>query len=154
RRCLELLEQYRQPVLVEPFLAGREFTTGITGEGDQATVVGTLEIVLLEGRAEAHAYTYTNKIESDDRVAFPLAPEPWAGRCGGLALAAGRALGCRDAGRVDLRADAAGNLMVLEANPLPGMRPGYSDLPVLCERVGVTYVELVRRILDGAFARA
>jgi D-alanine-D-alanine ligase len=153
-RCAELLAQYRQPVLVEPYLPGREFTTGVIGEGDEAVAVATLEIVLLAGKAEVDAYTYLNKEESEQRCEFPLAPEPWASRCAELSLAAWRALGCRDAGRIDLRADAAGNLMVMEANPLPGMHPTHSDLPMLCAAVGVPYVELVRRILDGAIRRS
>jgi D-alanine-D-alanine ligase len=152
-KCLELLERYRQPVLVEPYLVGREFTTGVVGFGESARAVATLEIVLLDGKAEANAYTYLNKEESEERCAFPLAPEPWASRCGDLAVAAWRALGCRDAGRVDLRADADGRLMVLEANPLPGMHPTHSDLPVLCAAVGVPYVELVGTILNGALGR-
>ncbi|MEQ1565557.1 MAG: D-alanine--D-alanine ligase [Myxococcota bacterium] len=152
-RCAELLARYHQPVLVEPYLPGREFTTGVTGGGGGAEVIGTLEVVLLADKAEANAYTYLNKEESEERCAFPLAGEPWAARCAELSLRAWRALGCRDAGRVDLRADAAGNLMVLEVNPLPGMHPSHSDLPMLCTTVGLPYAELVRRILDAAIAR-
>ena len=47
RVCRSLLEQFRQPVLVETFLPGREFTVGVLGTGREATVLGTLEIVLL-----------------------------------------------------------------------------------------------------------
>jgi D-alanine-D-alanine ligase len=154
-RCRELLAAFRQPVLVEPFLPGREFTTGLVGEGDTARAVGTIEIVLLEGKAEAHAYTYLNKEESEERCAeMVLAPEPWASRCAEIAVAAWRALGCRDAGRIDLRADDAGRLMVLEANPLPGMHPNHSDLPVLCRLAGMPYEALVGSILSAALARS
>lgn len=153
RVCADLLAKYRQPVLVEPFLAGREFTTGVVGEGEGAEAIATLEVVLLAGRAEAHAYTYLNKEESEERCDFPLAPEPWASACATLSLAAWRALGCRDAGRVDLRADADGKLHVLEVNPLPGMHPTHSDLPVLCDRVGLSYTALVGRIVAATLAR-
>lgn len=151
--CDELLARYRQPVLVEPFLPGREFTTAIVGEGEGAEVIGTMEVILLSGRAEAHAYTYLNKEESEERCDFPLADPDSAAEAARVALAAWRALGCRDAGRVDLRADADGRLMVLEANPLPGMHAEHSDLPMICTKVGVPYVELVRRIVDAAAAR-
>ena len=60
---------------------------------------------------------------------------------------------CRDAGRVDVRADAEGNLMVLEANPLPGMHPLHSDLPILASKLGISYLELMRRILAHGLAR-
>lgn len=150
--CAELLAQYRQPVLVEPFLAGREFTTGLIGHGAAARAVGTLEIKLLAGKAEAHAYTYLNKEQSEERCDLPLADEEWHARCAAIALAAWRAIGCRGAGRVDLRADADGRLMVLELNPLPGMHPGHSDLPMLCTAVGISYPELVGAILADALS--
>ena len=70
-----------------------------------------------------------------------------------LALAAWTGLGCRDAGRIDLRADAEGRLLVLEANPLPGLHPSHSDLPMLCTAVGIPYVELIRRIIESASLR-
>jgi D-alanine-D-alanine ligase len=151
--CARVLKEHRQPALVEPFLPGREFTTGLVGEGDGAEVIGTLEVVLLPDVAEPHAYTYVNKEECEQRCAFPLADADSAARCAPVALAAWRALGCRDAGRVDLRTDAEGRLQVLEVNPLPGMHPSHSDLPMLCTAVGMPYVDLVRRIVDAALAR-
>lgn len=154
RECQRVIDTYHQAAIVEPFLSGREFTTGITGSGDTAVAVGTVEVILRSDKAEAHAYTYTNKVESDDRCFLPMADPEWHARCAVVALAAWRALGCRDAGRVDLRADADGQLQVLEANPLPGMRPNYSDLPILCANSGVPFPELIRRILDGAIGRA
>jgi len=153
-RTRELLERYRQPVIVEPFLPGREFTTAILGQGAGAEVIGTMEILLLEGKAESHAYTYLNKEECEERCVFPMADPVSAARCGEVALAAWRALGCRDAGRVDLREDAAGQLMVMEANPLPGMHPAHSDLPMICTAVGLPYAELVRSIVSAALSRA
>lgn len=151
--CARLLAQYRQPVLVEPYLSGREFTTALLGEGEGARVIGTMEVILLSGKAEANAYTYLNKEESEERCDFPLAEGEWAQRCEAVALAAWRALGCRDAGRVDLRADGEGRLMVMEANPLPGMHAEHSDLPMICTKVGMTYDQLVGAILDAAAAR-
>ncbi|MGB2986686.1 MAG: hypothetical protein WBE26_12480 [Phycisphaerae bacterium] len=64
-----------------------------------------------------------------------------------------RALGCRDGGRVDLRGDEHGNLFVLEVNPLPGLHPTHSDLSILCTAVGMTYVELIDRIVTSAMQR-
>ena len=60
RVCRELLARCRQPVLVETFLPGREFTVGILGTGDEARVVGSMEILLLP-TAEADVYSYVNK---------------------------------------------------------------------------------------------
>ena len=144
--CARLLEQYKQPVIVEPFLPGREFTTGLLGTGDDTRAIGTIEIILMEGAAEQHAYTYTNKEESESRVICRRAEPEWHERCAEIALSAWRALGCRDAGRIDLRADSEGRLMVMEANPLPGMHAFHSDLPIICSEVGMPYRDLVGAI--------
>jgi len=70
--CASLLARYRQPVLVEPFLPGREFTVGILGGGDEARVLGVLEIELLAG-AEPEIYSYVNKERCEDLVRYRLA---------------------------------------------------------------------------------
>jgi D-alanine-D-alanine ligase len=150
--CGRLLATFRQPALVETYLPGREFTTGITGTGPSAIAVATLEIVL-RPRAQPHSYTYVNKEQCEELCDFPLAEPVLAARAAEISLAAWRGLGCRDAGRVDLRADSEGRLYVLELNPLPGMHPWHSDLPMLCTAVGVPYVELIRRIIDSARQR-
>jgi D-alanine-D-alanine ligase len=147
-----VLDQFRQPALVETYLPGREFTVGITGTGPSAEAVGTLEIVLLPV-AEPHSYTYVNKERCEELCEFPLAPPDWAAQAEKLALAAWRGLGCRDAGRVDLRADARGRPQLLEINPLPGLHPSHSDLPMICTAVGMPYLELIRRIVASAEAR-
>ena len=70
-----------------------------------------------------------------------------------MALAAWRGLGCRDAGRIDLRADAQGLPHVIDINPLAGLHPVHSDLPSLCNMVGVYYVDLINMIVQSAMKR-
>ena len=120
--CGELLGSYRQPVIVEEYLPGREFTTAIIGTGPKAEAVGTMEVILLE-TAESHAYTYVNKEYCDDRVRYELATGGAARECSRIALQAWRALGGRDAGRVDMRMDAKGDPSFMEVNPLAGLHP-------------------------------
>ncbi|HET7717559.1 MAG TPA: hypothetical protein VFK86_18200, partial [Bauldia sp.] len=69
---------------------------------------------------------------------------------GKAALAAWRALGCRDAGRIDIRCDAAGIPNFIECNPLAGLRPGWSELTILAEQAGMPYRELIGTILFEA----
>lgn len=152
RACERILAELEQPALVEPFLPGGEFTVGITGTGSAATAIGTLEVRLLEG-AEDHSCTYANKERCEVLCRYVLAPRSTSVLAEPIALAAWRALGCRDGGRVDLRADEHGDLFVLEVNPLPGLHPSHSDLPMLCTAVGMTYVELIARIVDSAMLR-
>ncbi|RJP37156.1 MAG: D-alanine--D-alanine ligase [Phycisphaerales bacterium] len=150
--CARIHRQFDQPALVEPFLAGREFTVGITGTGAEAVAIGTLEVELIGG-AEPHSYTYVNKEQCEELCRYSIAPRPWSLRCETLALSAWRALHCRDGGRVDLRADEAGEVYVMEINPLPGLHPEHSDLPILCGHVGMAYVDLIDRIVSSARRR-
>ncbi|MEE4608052.1 MAG: D-alanine--D-alanine ligase, partial [Desulfobacteraceae bacterium] len=108
--CAALVARFRQPVLVERFLPGREFTVGIVGTGDRAAVLGTIEVHLLE-TAEAHIYSYGNKKEYETRVAYQLvkpAADQAVAEAEAISLAAWRTLGCRDAGRIDIRCDESG----------------------------------------------
>lgn len=153
--CERLLAQFRQPVLVEEFLPGREFTVGLTGTDDEATVAGTLEI-LLNPQAEPGVYSYANKEQSEVLVRMPLVraeSDPVVAEAEAVSLRAWRALGCRDAGRVDLRCDAAGRPQFMEVNPLAGLHPSHSDLPMLFTELGRPYVELVERIVNSAARR-
>ena len=152
RRCLAILEEYDQPALVEPYLEGREFTTSLVGSGSEARVIGTLELGYRDS-ADANAYTYRNKEECESLVHYFLTDEEAAARCARVALDTWRALGCRDAGRVDFREDGNGRLFVLEVNPLPGMHPSHSDLPMTCTAVGMSYHELIAQIVVSASQR-
>jgi D-alanine-D-alanine ligase len=150
--CRQLLERYRQPVLVETFLPGREFTVGVIGTGAAAEAVAVME-VLLNGQAEAGVYSYINKEECEGRVVYRLADGEEAEAAGAVALAAWRALGCRDGGRVDLRQDAGGRPLFLEVNPLAGLHPTHSDLPIMCTLAGIPYDALIGRIVESARRR-
>jgi D-alanine-D-alanine ligase len=151
--CAELIEEYGEPVLVETYLPGREFTVGLLGTGAAARAIGTLE-VRLRPEADADVYSYRNKENCEDLVDYTLLDEPMLGvAVEGLALRAWRALGCRDAGRVDIRLDARGVPNFIEVNPLAGLHPDHSDLPILCKLRGMGYRELVAGILESACAR-
>jgi D-alanine-D-alanine ligase len=154
-RCAYLLERFAQPVLVEEYLPGREFTVGIVGTGARAEAIGTLEVILGE-KAEADVYSYTNKELCEDRVEYRLVhPErdPQVAAAVAASLGVWRVLGCRDAGRIDLRCDAAGAPQLMELNPLAGMHPEHSDLPMIATAVGISFPELVGRIVRSASER-
>lgn len=151
--CERLLTKFRQPVLVEGFLPGRELTVGIVGTGSEAKSVGALEIELLAD-SDAEVCTFRNKEECERLVRYTRVADGSAAEAEAIALRCWRMLGARDGGRVDLRADADGNFQVLEVNPLAGMHPTHSDLPILWAQGGRPYVELVATIVDSAMQRA
>ncbi|MGA2616918.1 MAG: D-alanine--D-alanine ligase [Thermoguttaceae bacterium] len=156
RVCGELLARYRQDVLVETFLPGREFTVGVLGTGADARVVGSMEVFLLPG-AEAEVYSYVNKERSEELCRYQMGrPEQddEVRRAEELALAVHRRLGCRDASRTDFRSDGQGRPQFIEINPLAGLHPEHSDLPIICGLKGIGYRELVERIVSSAARRA
>ncbi len=150
RKCLEVLSTHRQPALVETFLPGREFTVGLLGTGAGARVIGVSEIRFLPG-GDPSAYSYKNKMEAFDELT--LATGPLADEAAAVALAAWKALGCRDAGRIDIRCDADGRPSFIECNPLAGLRPKWSELTQLAGLVGMSYETLIGDILGEAIAR-
>ena len=112
-----------------------------------------MEVILLDS-ADAHAYTYMNKEYCEDRVRYERATGADAEGCARIALQAWRALGARDAGRVDIRLDAQGSPSFMEVNPLAGLHPEHSDLPIICTMAGVTFEQLIGKILASARERA
>jgi len=147
-----VIERYRQPALVEHYLPGREFTVGIAGNGAEARVLGVCEIILREN-AEANVYSLHNKELCEELVTYAPASDPEALLAGERALQAYRALECRDAARIDFRSDANGEPYFLEANPLAGINPWHSDLPILAAQNGIDFTTLIGMILDAGLAR-
>jgi D-alanine-D-alanine ligase len=148
----ELLTTYRQPVLIETFLPGREFTVGIVGAGSRARSVGVAEVCLNPG-AEADVYSYRNKEFCEELVTYRFVDDEAARRAAELSLTAWRCLGCRDGGRVDVRADAVGVINFIEVNPLAGLHPEHSDLPIICNLRGIPYLDLIGWIMESALER-
>jgi D-alanine-D-alanine ligase len=155
KACAALLEQFCQPVLVETYLSGREFTVGIAGTGEEAEVLGTLEVTITP-EAKDDFYSYHNKQSYATCMKYTFVrPEQdqEVRRSEELALAAYRFLGCRDASRVDVRSDAQGRPNFIEVNPLPGLNEKDSDLPILCHQAGMSFVQLIDRIVTSAKRR-
>ncbi len=150
--CMHLLLTYNQPVLVERFLPGREFTVGILGTGEEAAVLGVMEVILRE-YAEPHVYSFHNKEQCEELVEYRLATDTKAAEAGEIALAVWRGIGCRDAGRVDIRLDVNGIPNFMEVNPLAGLHPQHSDLCIIAGMKGMPYRALIGAIMGSAISR-
>ncbi len=152
RTAAELLRKFRQPVLVETFLSGREFTVAITGTGEDAAVLGVSEIVK-KANYVGEGYGFENKEFWEDKVEIIGAPAADASVAAEIALAAWRVLRCRDGGRIDIRYDGCGKPHFIEVNPLAGLRPDYSDMCFIAAREGVSYRQLIGKIMDSFLKR-
>ena len=160
----ELLEVYDQPVLLEEFLPGDEFTCGVIGNGKEARVLPLVGIrfdVLPEGALPIYGFEAKwiwdrpdqplqmfdcpAKVSSDLRKAIEE-----------VTLRAYRALGCRDWSRIDVRLDGRGVPNIVEINPLPGILPNPEDnscLPKAAAAAGMGYDELIQSCLISAAKR-
>ena len=159
-----LLENYRQPVLVEEYLPGQEFTCAVLGNGDDATVlpiVGMNFETLPNGALPI--YSFDAKFVWD-RPENPLDIFECPARITSklqasierVTLDAFRVLGCRDWARIDVRLDAEGIPNVIEVNPLPGILPDPADnscLPKAARAAGIGYDELIQSCLKYAAVR-
>lgn len=147
-RAADLLARFKQPVLVETYLPGREFTVGIIGTGSGADIIGVMAITV----PGSGTYSFVCK-QTDERVADGLVSDPAARQAGAVALKAWRVIGGRDAGRIDVKLDAAGKPNVIEINVLPGLEPYRSDLVHCAAYAGWSYDDLLRRIVFSALHR-
>jgi D-alanine-D-alanine ligase len=144
-------------LLAEEYLPGREFTVGILGNGKDRKILPPMEI-LYKGNTQKNykVYSFDVKCNYKKYVRYECPASLTAARTAELSAAAGNvfdALGCADVARADFRMDAEGRFCFLEINPLPGLAPGYSDLPMIAEAAGIGYDELVCRIYEAACRR-
>lgn len=145
----ELLVTYNQPVLIEEYLPGREFTVGVTDTGAEAKVTGGMEVICRDNLP----YSVEVKENYEDYVKYKVYDEELRNECDAVALGAWRALGAVDAGRVDMKADRHGRMCFIEANPLAGLNPVHSDLPMLSRLNGMAFSTLMKMIMDSAKKR-
>jgi len=129
-------------VLAEQFVDGPELTAAILD--DQS-----LPLVRIE--APGHNYDYHAKYFSEQTQYFcPSGIDPdLEQRIKNLCAQAYRVIGCRGWGRVDVMVDANGEPWILEVNTVPGMT-GHSLVPMAAKAAGVSFDQLVMRILEGA----
>ncbi len=148
-----LLERYRQPVLVEEYLEGRELTVGLLGEGPR--VLPVMEVVFVGAqRHPVYGYeekqTFTPRVRAECPAQLTPAERERVERVARDTFAA---LGCRDVARVDLRMAPDGKVYVIEINPLPGLAPDFSDMCAIAQAAGLDHRALVGEILAGVVKR-
>jgi D-alanine-D-alanine ligase len=148
-----IFEKFRQPVLAEAYIEGREINVGLLGN-DPPEAFPPVELTF--GKEGPPIYTYEDKTGKSGREIVPVCPAPIPGslreRAQEIAKGAFTALGCYDCARVDMRLDSKGNLYILEVNSLPSLGEHGSYL-VGAANVGMDFTAFVNRLVEVASAR-
>ncbi len=148
-RVRVVLEEYRQPAIVEPYLDGRDFCVGIIGSGPPM-LLNTCEIML--GHEEGipfFSYEYKRR-DTDILDLSPRIDGTVLREMEEMALSAWNVLGCRDYSRIDFRTDSAGNPYLLEINALPGLSPVSGIFVQQALASGLNFEAALGRILERA----
>ncbi len=151
----DLIERYRQPALIEDYIAGREFTVGLLGD-KRPRVLPPMEILFRDKDNTRPVYDYQIKQEWEKHVYYECPAKLTPTELKAIERVCREtfdALDCRDVARVDLRMNAKGELYVLEVNPLPGLTPEYSDLCLIAKAANIDYRGLIGEILAGGLKR-
>jgi D-alanine-D-alanine ligase len=164
RQVAWVLENYRQPALIEEFLPGREFTVAMLGNGPGLRALPIVEInfaALPDGASPIYSYEakWVWDREEDPLPIFTCPANLDAALQRGIETVcrqAFTALGCRDWCRIDVRLDAHGHPQVIELNPLPGILPRpeqNSCFPKAARAAGMSYDALLLAVVDAAASR-
>ena len=144
-----LLKRFEQPALVEEYLPGREFTVGVIGTGDDTMAVGGMEIICRDNLP----YSVEFKENYKEFCKYIPMDNDFAEESKKVAVDVWKALGGLDGGRVDVKADRNGRICFMEVNPLAGLHPIDSDLPILSRFSGLQYEDLIEKIVRSAVLR-
>jgi D-alanine--D-alanine ligase len=158
----QMIGEYQQPILVEQFIEGREFSTGLLGRPEQdPEVLSILEIDFSKFPEVDGVYGQRAKtvLDSLDHYICPARiPEKLQKTLEQASVDIWYALEAKDFARIDFRMSREGKLFFLEINPLPGMdfdteENDLSFYPYMAMKSGYSYDTLIRRLLESACSR-
>lgn len=146
-QALHNARRYDANVIAEKAILGGEYTVAILGNGK---TLEALPIIKIEPTTEFYDYD-AKYFRNDTRYLCPcgLPPEK-EDEIKKEALEAFKIIGCAGWGRVDFLMDEAGKHYFLEVNTSPGMT-SHSLVPMAAKAVGLSYDQLVLRVLSQAF---
>ncbi|MCX5707265.1 MAG: ATP-grasp domain-containing protein [Candidatus Omnitrophica bacterium] len=161
KKVKETIEVYKQEALVEEFIEGKELTVGVLENG-KTRVLPILEIDF-SGCKNSGEYFYSWRMkEYQGNQELGLVPtfhcparldKETEERVKEVVLKTHRAVGCLDISRTDIRLDKDNVPYVLEINPLPGLDPRESNLPIMAYAAGMKYEDLIEAIVLSASER-
>jgi D-alanine-D-alanine ligase len=149
-----VLNTYHQPVLIEQFIKGYEFTVAIAGNNPPEVLPPVQVSIKGEPDLGEEFYTHARVESSEIKYICPAKGLSSAleKKIRKLALESYNILGCLDVGRIDIRVDYGERVYFLECNPLPNL--GHLDVfPLVAKVTGRTYEELIYLIIQSGLKR-
>ncbi len=150
------INMYKEPMLMEEYITGREFTVGILGNGEDLKVFDPMEICYIAEARENRIYSYNVKKNYKKYITYscpPKLPDETIQKMKNIAAEIYKDLECRDFSRIDFMLSDNGEIYFIEINPLPGLTPDYSDFPMIARFCGTDYKSLVINVLNSALKR-
>ena len=161
KRVKEMIGYYRQEVIVEEFIEGKELTVGILENGT-TQVLPILEIDFSSCKKSGEYFYSWRMKEFQGNEELGLTPTFYCPArldketeklVKETAFRTHRAIGCLDISRTDIRLSKDNVPYVLEINPLPGLNPRTSNFPIMAYAAGMKYEEIIDSVLMNAFKR-
>jgi D-alanine-D-alanine ligase len=146
----EIIQLYKQPALVEEFICGREFSVGVLGN----SVLEILPIIEIRKSddSEEEFWVWDKSEASQNFFECPALPTKLEKKIKEIVVKSYRILRCQDWARIDCRSDKEGNIYVIEVNGISGLSEK-SVLPFAAKKAGISFEELMNKILDYAIKR-
>lgn len=148
-----IIATYKQPALIEEFIRGEELTVALIGNDPPETL--PMVQIKIDGKLKLNDRFYTFGHIKDDKLEYVCPAkisQELKQEINELAVRTYNAIECRDFGRVDFRVDEKGKPYVLEINPLPSLSSA-DVFTIIAQRMGISYEEIIGRILKAALTR-
>ena len=153
-KVLSLYNTFNQPVLVEEYLDGREFTVAVIKTAHEKLTVSAVEIIPPTSNHGLRILGAQTKKDDSEKM-IEIVDSEVKDRVSTLAIEAFNALGVRDFGRIDIKTDNHGECFFMEANLVPGMTYGSSYFPQACHIADeLSYTRVIQLMLEAGLGRA
>ncbi len=153
-KITSLYKTFKQPILVEEYLDGREFTVAVIKTSNEKLIVAAIEVIPPTSNHGLRILGAQTKKDDSEKLIGIIDIEV-ENRVAKLAITAFNALGVRDYGRIDIKTDNHGECFFMEANLVPGMTYGSSYFPQACDIAHqFSYDKVIELMLESGIARA
>lgn len=153
-KVASLYGSFNQPILVEAYLDGREFTVAVIKTPNEKPIVSAVEVIPPTSTHGLRILGAQTKKDDSEKL-IEIVDDEVKNRVTTLAIDAFSTLGVRDFGRIDIKTNNHGECFFMEANLVPGMTYGSSYFPEACDIAHeFAYDKVIELLLAGGLARA